>query len=321
MTGLDRWQVKKSAQHYVINSVWSPIRVDRSIWPPDDLAGPLSPCTCVQSCPTLCKGTWTQNIRQTVIGVGARRNPSPKREGLGFVFPSVMEAAEEQTQSSPFQMACNISYLPLCFPRMTVTSSLPGRGQAANNSVGTQKTVKGPHLVLSWLLIGHIQQELRKSSSKPTSDAVSGMWGQAHASASSSAEDENSKWTLVREISMWLGFWDGKEQKQPHGQINNWLEGCGGSSGIKEEMNLWVLGKGCTEADLRPLAMTRNQQMTRQIPFPLVLMLSCIQLFATPGTGTRQAPLSMGFSRQECWVCCHFLLQGIFPTQGSNPYL
>ena len=139
------------------------------------------------------KGTWTQNIRQTVIGVGARRNPSPKREGLGFVFPSVMEAAEEQTQSSPFQMACNISYLPLCFPRMTVTSSLPGRGQAANNSVGTQKTVKGPHLVLSWLLIGHIQQELRKSSSKPTSDAVSGMWGQAHASASSSAEDENSK--------------------------------------------------------------------------------------------------------------------------------
>ena len=33
-----------------------------------------------------------------------------------------------------------------------------------------------------------------------------------------------------------------------------------------------------------------------------------------------QAPLSMGFSRQE-WdagVGCHFLLQGIFPTQGSN---
>ena len=132
---------------------------------------------------------------------------------------------------------------------------------------------------------------------------------------------QNSKWTLVMEISMWLGFGDDKEQKQPHGQINNWLEGCGGSSGIKEEMSLWVLGKGWTEADLRPLAMTCNQQMTRQIPFPLVFMLSCIQLFATPGTGTRQAPLSMGFSRQEYWVCCHFLLQGIFPTQGSNPYL
>ena len=31
-----------------------------------------------------------------------------------------------------------------------------------------------------------------------------------------------------------------------------------------------------------------------------------------------QAPLSMGFPRQEYWSGCHFLLQGIFPTQGSN---
>ena len=35
-----------------------------------------------------------------------------------------------------------------------------------------------------------------------------------------------------------------------------------------------------------------------------------------------QAPLSMGFSTQEYWVGCHLLLlQGIFPTQGSNPCL
>ena len=33
------------------------------------------------------------------------------------------------------------------------------------------------------------------------------------------------------------------------------------------------------------------------------------------------APLSMGFSRQEHWEGCHFLLQGIFLTQGSNPGL
>ena len=33
------------------------------------------------------------------------------------------------------------------------------------------------------------------------------------------------------------------------------------------------------------------------------------------------APLSMGFSRQECWSGLHALLQGIFPTQGSNPGL
>jgi len=35
----------------------------------------------------------------------------------------------------------------------------------------------------------------------------------------------------------------------------------------------------------------------------------------------RQAPLSMEFSREEYWRGCHFLLQGIFPTQGSNPGL
>ena len=29
-----------------------------------------------------------------------------------------------------------------------------------------------------------------------------------------------------------------------------------------------------------------------------------------------QAPLSMGFSRQECWRGCHLLLQWIFLTQG-----
>ena len=48
---------------------------------------------------------------------------------------------------------------------------------------------------------------------------------------------------------------------------------------------------------------------------------SHVQLFATPWTIACQAPLSMGFSRQEYWSALHALLQGIFPTQGSNPCL
>ena len=32
----------------------------------------------------------------------------------------------------------------------------------------------------------------------------------------------------------------------------------------------------------------------------------------------RQAPLSMGFPGKSTGVGCHFLLQGIFQTQGSN---
>ena len=44
---------------------------------------------------------------------------------------------------------------------------------------------------------------------------------------------------------------------------------------------------------------------------------SHVRLFATPWAVAHQAPLSMGFSRQE--VGCQTLLQGIFPTQGIEP--
>ena len=50
--------------------------------------------------------------------------------------------------------------------------------------------------------------------------------------------------------------------------------------------------------------------------------------FGTPWTVAHQTPLSMGFPRQEYWGGgrgrgrgCHFLLQGIFPTQRPNPCL
>ena len=40
--------------------------------------------------------------------------------------------------------------------------------------------------------------------------------------------------------------------------------------------------------------------------------------FVTPRTVAYQAPLSMGLSGKNTGVGCRFLLQGIFPTQGSN---
>ena len=46
-----------------------------------------------------------------------------------------------------------------------------------------------------------------------------------------------------------------------------------------------------------------------------------VQLFATPWTAAHQAPLHMEFSGKNTTVGCHFLLQGIFHTQGSNPHL
>ena len=50
-------------------------------------------------------------------------------------------------------------------------------------------------------------------------------------------------------------------------------------------------------------------------------VLSCVQLFATPWTVAHQASLSMGFSGKNAGLFCHFLFQGIFPTQGLNPHL
>ena len=52
-----------------------------------------------------------------------------------------------------------------------------------------------------------------------------------------------------------------------------------------------------------------------------VKSLNLVQLFVTPWTVACKAPPSMGFCRQEYWSGCHCLLQGIFPTQWSNPGL
>ena len=46
--------------------------------------------------------------------------------------------------------------------------------------------------------------------------------------------------------------------------------------------------------------------------------LSCVWLFVTPWMVAHQAPLPIGFSRQNTGVGCHFLLQRIFLMQGLN---
>ena len=50
----------------------------------------------------------------------------------------------------------------------------------------------------------------------------------------------------------------------------------------------------------------------------VVESLSCVRLSVTLLTIAHQAPLSMGFSGKNTGVGCHFLFQGIFPTQGWN---
>ena len=57
---------------------------------------------------------------------------------------------------------------------------------------------------------------------------------------------------------------------------------------------------------------------TEFIAHSLQSHFSRAQFFAILWTIAHQAPLSLGFSSKNTGVGFHSLLQGIFPTQGSN---
>ena len=54
-------------------------------------------------------------------------------------------------------------------------------------------------------------------------------------------------------------------------------------------------------------------------PFMYVYERSPVRLFSTPWTVARQAPLFMGFSRQEYWSELPFLPPGDLPDPGIKP--
>ena len=63
----------------------------------------------------------------------------------------------------------------------------------------------------------------------------------------------------------------------------------------------------------------RKRQMPYEIPLMLLLLFSCQVLsdsFATPFTIAHQGPLSMEFSRQECWSGLPFPSPGDLPDPG-----
>ena len=52
---------------------------------------------------------------------------------------------------------------------------------------------------------------------------------------------------------------------------------------------------------------------------PCAQSLSCVQLFETPWAVSCQAPLSVGFSRQEHWSGLPFPPPGDLPSPGIEP--
>ena len=57
----------------------------------------------------------------------------------------------------------------------------------------------------------------------------------------------------------------------------------------------------------------------RNVVVVMVELLSHVQLFAAPWTVARQAPLSMGFPRQEYWIGMPFPSPGDPPDPGTEP--
>ena len=64
-----------------------------------------------------------------------------------------------------------------------------------------------------------------------------------------------------------------------------------------------------------------NQQVCFFLYALCVCVCSVVSDSETPWIIAHQAPLSMKFYSKKTGVGCHFLIQGIFPTQGLNPSL
>ena len=80
--------------------------------------------------------------------------------------------------------------------------------------------------------------------------------------------------------------------------------------------------KNCCHRVAASINFKSSSQVVLLFRRPVVVsLLSRVQLFVTPWTLPCQAPLPMGFSRQEYCSGLPFPFQGKFPTPGSNPGL
>ena len=121
---------------------------------------------------------------------------------------------------------------------------------------------------------------------------------------------------------MWYCDWLWVMGSHAHWSGNNWysqqgLMEWGMSSSKESEEGKWehLLGKK-----------QKQKQKNWPLKAPMCAVLSCSvtsnRLSETLWTVAHQATLSMGLrSGKNIGIGCHFLLQGIYPTQGLNPCL
>ena len=65
----------------------------------------------------------------------------------------------------------------------------------------------------------------------------------------------------------------------------------------------------------------RDNELSAWVTYLLLFSCSVMSDSAAPWVVACQPPLLWDFPGKKTGVGCHFLLQGIFPTQGSTPYL
>ena len=87
---------------------------------------------------------------------------------------------------------------------------------------------------------------------------------------------------------------------------------------IKPHKNTWQYWSLSQNKSFRRKETFFNWQ-SNILPCCMLGRFSCVQLFATPWTVARQAPLSMEFSRQEYWPGLPCLPPGDFPDPGIKP--
>ena len=94
------------------------------------------------------------------------------------------------------------------------------------------------------------------------------------------------------------------------------------SSNSKIESNLWrVVGQEIKfiRINLKGNSSFHPQKKRHCAGPKLLLLFRCVWLFETPWTVARQAPLSMGFSRQEYWSGLPFPSPRNLPDPGHKP--
>ena len=110
---------------------------------------------------------------------------------------------------------------------------------------------------------------------------------------------------------------EGKMKAQENGMLSSSLP-----RQSRSHLKCWLAcstGDGCAGASHHPVSWGSAREISRKGVRRRVKSLSPVRLFVTPWTVAYQAPLSMGFSRQEYWSGLPFPSPGNLPDPEIEP--